>query len=168
MARGNPNPVDRRENLIAPEEAPLKHGLRARPGNLMRCNRCAAREACGACERDGLCRIEADYLLRRRKALLTLPHLNPELDGPLLDQMLWYEVRVQRAARALAVTGELLPGAEQGYGEYNPLAVQVQPIMNTLLKLYQVLGITPAMRRALAADMDQGNPLAAAILLDAE
>jgi len=76
----------------------------------------------------------------------------------LLDLVLWYELRVSRAARALAVRGEL---TEDRDGLTN-LAIKTQGVVNTLGRLYTLAGLTPAAR--LTARTAERSPLAAAIL----
>ena len=145
-----------------PEIAHLVHGVQGRPGVLMACDRCAVKGTCGDVEPGGRCRIEAAYLAERRPALLSLGHLDAVLDGPALDILLWTEVRLLRAGRYLAEVGELLPGAAQGFAEYQPLAREVPRLVASWRSTLTALGITPAARRALEAKGESGPAAALA------
>ena len=145
-------------NLRVPAgEAALTHGVKARPGIIMACDRCAVKGTCESVVPGGYCPQELAYLQDRRQAVLSLAHLDAALDRPALEVLLWQEVRILRAARYLAEVGELLPGAESGYAEYQPLAKELPKLVASWRSTLQALGVTPAARRALE-DKGEGGP----------
>lgn len=141
-----------------PEVAAIKHGLRMAAGNLLACDRCAVRDSCPEHRPGERCQVEAAYLVDRRAELAKVAHLEP-VDFPALDALLWTELRLQRAARALSVWGELQPGADKGYLELQPLAEQATKLLVTWAKQLQALSLTPAERRRLQEE--RGSPAAA-------
>ena len=140
----------------------LKHGVRAADGCLMRCDKCAVRQSCEACEAGGACALEAEYVRDRRAAIRELPFIDETLDGPALSILVWQEVRIIRAARYLAVHGELLPGAESSYLEAQPLDRNLSTLVNSWQRHLQALGLTPPERKRLASTGEAGPAAAIA------
>ena len=144
-------------NLGDPELAAIKHGFYARPGVLLSCDRCVLREACPRREPGGLCPIERDYVEDRRANLERLEFLDTEgLDAPAITLLIWQEVRLFRAARYLGHAGELLPGAQAGYLEFQPLNKDLGKLISSWQKSLKDLGITPLERRKLEASGEAG------------
>ena len=140
----------------------LKHGVRAADGCLMRCDRCAVRQSCESMESGGTCGLEAEYVRDRRAAIRELPFIDEVLDGPALSILVWQEVRIIRAARYLAAHGELLPGAESGYLEAQPLDRNLSTLVNSWQRHLQALGLTPPERKRLASTGEAGPAAAIA------
>ena len=140
---------------LRPENA-LVHGVRAADGLLMRCDRCPVKGGCEEFGEGALCEPERRYIAERRAQLEALEWVDPVIDGPALSVLVWQEVRITRAARYLAATGELLPGAEHGYAEYVPLADKINTLVNSWQRHLQALGLTPPARRAMEAKGEAG------------
>jgi len=150
-------------SLPPPGDAHLTHGF-ARRWAVMSCNACCLRNECASFVAGGRCAEEETYMEQRRSDLLASGRLDPVLDGPALALLLWSEVRLHRAARYLAKAGELLPGAEAGYLEIQPLSKSLLSLLNAWRLLAAELGLTPMQRAKLMATERVTHPLAAAIL----
>jgi hypothetical protein len=137
-------------------EASLKHGVRAADGAYMLCDKCPLRARCEECEPGGECGIERQYVADRRAQLTALEFIDPVIDGPALSVLVWQEVRITRAARYMAASGELLPGAETGYLEAQPLDRNLSTLVNSWWRGLAALGLTPPERRRLSTTGDAG------------
>ena len=143
-------------NLLPGGTAALKHGAFAADGRFMVCDRCPVRTTCEAFEAGGTCALEREYVRDRRAAILGLPFIEEGLDAPAIATLIWQELRIARAARFLAHAGELLPGAEAGLLEYQPLCKDVGALVSSWRATLQALGVTPAERRRLEANGEAG------------
>ena len=146
---------------IGPDSS-LKHGVRAADGCLMRCDKCPVRDRCEAMEPGGTCALEAEYVRDRRAAIRELPFIDPILDGPALSILVWQELRIIRAARYLSAFGELLPGAESGYLEAQPLSQKLSTLVNSWQRHLQNMGLTPPERKRLTSTGEAGPAAAIA------
>jgi len=115
-------------NLQPDRLGAVKHGLKLASQRFMACNRCPVRAECERCEAGADCAIEREYVRDRQAAVLACAHVDPVLDGPTVSILVWQELRLARAARYLAARGEVLPGAEVGLLELQPLARDVPPV----------------------------------------
>lgn len=136
---------------LRPENS-LAHGVYARDGALMRCDRCPVAGTCEDRTEGGVCELERRYVEHRRDQLEDLPFIDVILDGPALSVLICQEVRIMRAARYLAAAGEMLPGVEQGYAELCPLAKDVHGLVNSWSRNLEKLGLTPLARKLLAPE----------------
>jgi len=165
---GGPRTPEGRARMLAnltgdPRTAAVRHGLRMATGELLRCDGCPVKATCEEFRAGDRCWLEAQYLQDRRAQVLAVGHLSP-LDWPAVDALLWCEVRIQRAARALGAQGELLPGGDSGFLELQPLVVAATALVGTWGNLLSKLSPTPEARRALEqANGGPGAALAAAI-----
>jgi len=139
-----------------PGEARLTHGVYAEAGVYMRCDRCPVRAECGAYTEHALCEHEQLYVTDRRAQVAALPFVDEVLDGPALSVLLWTEVRLQRAARYLAVAGETTKGLDQ----YTPLAREVTSLVNSWRQTLTALNLTPGQRRRLAIESTTAGTIA--------
>ena len=76
--------------------ASLQHGVFARPGNLMACDRCPLRERCDQCRAGQRCDLERDYVDRRTRQIMELPFME-FVDAPAVAVLVWLECRIARA-----------------------------------------------------------------------
>jgi hypothetical protein len=122
----------------------------------MLCDKCPLRTRCEECEAGGECAIERQYVADRRAQLAALEFIDPIIDGPALSVLVWQEVRITRAARYMAASGELLPGAEAGYLEAQPLDRNLSTLVNSWWRGLAALGLTPPERRRLSTTGNAG------------
>jgi hypothetical protein len=153
-------------NLLPPGQAAVTHGVRMADGVFLYCDRCAVRVAgCEAYQAGGDCALERQYIADRRAEVLAMPHLDAVLDGPAVSVLLWLELRLLRASRALAMTGETRVSKDGKTLEYVPLADRLGGLISTWRETLKALNLTPAGRKAMADD-GRGGPgadLAAAL-----
>lgn len=142
-------------NLPDPPTAALQHGVEGRIGLLYPCDKCAVTECPDKLE-GARCRREASFIATRREELHAVQHITPA-DWPAVDLLIWQEVRLDRARRFLAQAGEFLPGAEQGYLEWQPVAEKLPALVNSYMRQLQALGLTPAERKRLEEKGDAGT-----------
>jgi hypothetical protein len=133
----------------------VRHGVQLAHGVLLTCTRCPLRERCPDAVEGADCPHEARYVEDRRAALLSLPHIDPAIDGVSVNLLVWAELRLLRWARYLSASGELLPGFPD-YLEPQPGEKYVATLFNTWSRLLEKLSVTPATRRALEARGDGG------------
>lgn len=144
---------------LQPSDAPIRHGVHARMGVYMRCDKCPLGEQCEDRKPGEICPHEQQYVERRTAELYRVEWIDPVIDGPTVKYAVWLEIRMERAARYIAMHGEIHDG------EYLPVAKDVQGLHNSWLRTLEKLGLTPPARKAMA-DQGQGNlgELAAALL----
>ena len=149
---------------LAPENS-LRHGVFSRDGNLMACDRCPLRERCDRHDAGARCALEAEYVETRTRQIVELPFIDGLLDSPAVSVLVWMECRIARAMAYLGTAGDLLPGAEAGYLESQPLDRQLSTLVNSYWRALEKLGLTPMERRKLASEGEDGPAaqLAAAI-----
>jgi hypothetical protein len=133
----------------------LQHGVFARPGNLMACDRCPLRNGCDRCQPGGRCALEAEYVESRTRQIAALPFIGPE-DLPAVSILVWLECRIARGQAYLANAGDLLPGHESHYLECQPLTEKLGGVVNTYQRMLTSLGLTPGERRKLTATGEAG------------
>jgi hypothetical protein len=144
---------------LQPDQAPVRHGVHARPGAYMLCDRCPIREQCEEYEPGERCGPEQEYVERRTRELYAVEWIEPQLDGPTVKFLVWLEVRMERAARYIGMRGEIEGGA------YLPVAKDVQGLHNSWLRTLEKLGLTPERRKAMSETGQAGfGDLAAALL----
>lgn len=144
------------EALAPPDVAHVKHGLSMAAGNLFPCDKCPCQKTCEEWSAGARCALEASYLQARRAQLQSVGHLEP-VDYPAIDALLWTEVRLHRAARALTAWGETTPFADKaGLVEVQPLAREATRLLATWQNQLKALGLTPVERRRIAQDSEQG------------
>jgi hypothetical protein len=148
---------------IGPDSS-LRHGVFARPGNLMACDRCPLKSGCDRCEPGARCALEREYVETRTAQIGALPFIGPE-DLPAVSILVWLECRIARAQAYLANAGDLLPGHESHYLECQPLTEKLGGVVNSYQRMLTSPGLTPGERRKLTATGEAGPAatLAAAI-----
>jgi len=159
---GDPRQAARQLAALEPGTAAIKHGVRGADGTFLKCSRCPVRDSCETFAEDGDCNLERAYVEERRAAIMGLPHIDPIIDGPAVGLVIWSELRLLRASRYLAAKGEVLPGAEEGFLEYQPVAGKLVAILNAWGRQAERLGLTPATRRALESKGEAGPAAAIA------
>jgi hypothetical protein len=142
--------------------AQTKHGIYYH--GAMLCDRCCLRDKCEAFREGGECAIERGYIERRGaqlQAALLEAGEDAELQEPLIAAALIAEVRLARAQRFLSVAGEFLPGAQDGFLEFQPAAKQLPALIRSAQQSLDCLNLSPQARARLAAQrtvMQAGNP----------
>lgn len=135
---------------LQPETAAMTHGAWARQGVLLPRDKCVCHDCLSASDKSGVCETERKYLEQRRGEVLRLTHITP-VDWPLVEVLVWTELRIQRAARWLAYRGEI---ADSGPLDWQPLAAKLPALLNTHQRLCDALGLTPTSRARLQANED--------------
>ena len=155
----------------APETAAITHGIYVSQGSYMVCEKCCLREGCEHFRDGQRCRIEEEYAADRHTQIaeaLQADGADLGLHSALISMAILAELRLARAMRYLAVTGEVLPGVQKGFAELQPLAREIPRLMAEIRSALTALNLTPAARARLAVQKPQMPELARAILaLDA-
>jgi len=156
-----------------PTLAPLKHGVYLSRGAYMICDRCCLKADCEHYRAGQRCRIEEEYSAERYTQIAAALQADAGEVGvysPLVSIAILAELRLARAMKYLAVTGEVLPGIDKGFAEMMPLAREIPRLMGEVRSALAALNLTPAARARLTAQKPAAmNPLVRAILaVDAE
>jgi hypothetical protein len=147
----------------------LSHGAYASGTALaQRCHKnCPLRDECEHVT-DGRCPVEAQWIADRFREVRQVVE---EDGGDLRAAAGQIEVyvdawlRVSRIRRALAMTGDLLPGVEDGYAEAQPALKLLPQFYRAMESAADKLNLTPKARRSLDP---QGGPSLGALLRAAQ
>lgn len=148
-----------------------KHGLSAffqgTPGAAIAppCRHCIIRARCERYEEGETCAVAEEHQAALVGEIMALPQIEPQ-DFPLVAEYAKLATALQVADTYLANAGPLLPGADAGYLEVQPLLKERTRLSGALVKLASELGLSPTARlRAAAASRGAAvNPWAAAVL----
>lgn len=148
-----------------PATSAVKSGVHMRAGALMLCGKCVAAGRCEAFEDGAVCVLEREYVQARCeqvRAALEESGQDVALQAPLVTELVFAEVRSERARRYLAVLGELR-ASKTGGPQYTAVALEQPKLAFAVVRLMDTLGLTASARHRLKAsrDNDKGAAIAA-------
>ena len=169
--------VDRRPENLTPQTAALSHqGYRFLAhsdtkglGLLPLCKHCVLKDKCPeySAEEGAVCAPARAAQERLLGQLLSLEQIDPVQDLPLVLEYVKSAIFLQIVDKYVTEAGIFLPGAEEGYLEWQPVLKTRWTCANSMAKISDKLGLNPVARARLKLEGRLSKKVAAVLALEA-